>query len=85
MHLKTQNKSKERYINMKCEKCNGNLIKSYEDENPKCLQCGFQKTVVPKEVLKEVKKYQGQVKIGYKPHEPRYYYDLEYAEHMKRK
>ena len=39
----------------------------------------------PKEVLKEVKKYQGQVKIGYKPHEPRYYYDLEYAEHMKRK
>tara|TARA_R100000742_G_C4278942_1_gene102477 strand:+ start:2200 stop:2460 length:261 start_codon:yes stop_codon:yes gene_type:complete len=80
MHLKTQNKSKERYLNMNCAKCNGNMVKSYEDENPKCIQCGYQIARIPKEILKEVEKAKGQNIIESKPHEPKYYYDLDYRD-----
>tara|TARA_R100000353_G_scaffold142256_1_gene101524 strand:- start:1419 stop:1679 length:261 start_codon:yes stop_codon:yes gene_type:complete len=85
MALKTQNKSKERYLNMKCQKCKtGNMVELY-DENPKCVQCGFQEVDIPKEVLKEVEKSLGQNIIHSKPHEPKYYYDLEYRDKLLNK
>ena len=61
---------------MKCQKCNGNMIQSYDDS--KCIQCGFQTVDIPKEVLREVEKSKGQNIVSSKPHEPKYYYDLEY-------
>ena len=65
---------------MKCQKCKtGNMAESY-DENPKCVQCGFQTVDIPKEVLKEVKKYQGKHTIEKKPHQPKYYYDHNYRD-----
>ena len=65
---------------MKCEKCNGNMIQSYEDS--KCIQCGYQDVKIPEEVLKEVTKSIGDNIIENQPRIPRYYYDLDYRDKL---